>query len=143
VSGELGVAGDPAGWLEPVEVGHADVHEEHVGAGPFGEGDRLVAVAGFADEFKVVGVADHGGEPGAHERLVVGDGDVDGHTATGLKGRRAVTTKPPWGSGSAVSSPPWTAARSRIPTRPCPPVAPGGDVGGPSSRTSRVTSSPV
>ena len=135
-AGEVRVAGDPPGGLEPVESGHADVHQEHVGPGRLGDGDGVVAVVGFADEFEVVGVADHRGEAGAHERLVVGDGDADGHVDAGLTGRRALTTNPPWGSGPAVSSPPWTAARSRMPTRPCPPAATVEAVACPSSRTS-------
>ena len=53
----------------------------------------------------------------AHERLVVGDGDAGGHVGAGLTGRRARTTNPPWGSGPAVSSPPWAAA-SAMPPRP-------------------------
>jgi hypothetical protein len=39
-----------------------------------------------------------------------------------LDGKRALATNPPWGSGHAVSSPPWTATRSRRPMRPCPAV---------------------
>ena len=138
--GELGIAGDPSGGLEPVESGHPDVHEEDVRPHASRDVDGVGAVVGFADQFEVVGVADHRGEPGADERLVVGDGDRDGHDSTVPSGRRALTWNPPLGAGPAMSSPPWTAARSRMPTRPCPPPPAVEAVACPSSRISTVTS---
>ena len=43
---------EPAGGLQPVELGHADVHEDHVGVMLVDCGDGFVAVAGFGDHFE-------------------------------------------------------------------------------------------
>src|SRR6185437_11960423 len=82
----------------------------------------LGAGFGLAHDLHVLlGVDDHR-EPATDERLVVGDEDGDHGSA--LSGRRARTQKPPAGSGPAWSSPPNSATRSRIPTRPWPPPTP-------------------
>ena len=65
--------------LDAVELGHADVHQDDVGLQPLGLLDGVEAVGGLADDLEVVlGVEDHA-EPGAHERLVVGDQQAHAH----------------------------------------------------------------
>src|SRR5829696_947377 len=61
----------------------------------------------------------------------------DGHVSTVSNGRRAVTRNPPVGAGPATTSPPWTAARSRMPIRP--PPNDGDAVPCPSSHTSTIS----
>jgi hypothetical protein len=81
---------DPARRLDPVHVGHADVHQHDVGALALGQRDGLGAVAGLADDLHVLlGVEDHA-EAAAHERLVVGDHHARAH-GLASKGRRACT----------------------------------------------------
>ena len=80
--GELGIAGDPAGGLQSVESWHPDVHEDDVRPHPPRESDGVGTVLRFADQLEVVGVAHHRGEPGPHQRLIVGDDDPDGHDST-------------------------------------------------------------
>ena len=64
--------------LEPVEVGHADVHEHDVGPQRARRAHRLGAVLGLAHHLDVLlGVEDHA-EAGAHEGLVVGEQDAHG-----------------------------------------------------------------
>jgi hypothetical protein len=102
--------------------------------------DRLGAVGHLADHGDVLLDIQQHLEAGAHQRLVVGEQDLDrpvpprfrqslapvhGEAAcSGGSGRRARTWKPPPGRGPAVSSPPSSAARSRMPTMPWPPSVP-------------------
>ena len=65
------VGADPAGGLEPVAAGHADVHEHDVGSVLEGDHHRLVAVARFADHLDVVLGVEQRAEPAADECLVV------------------------------------------------------------------------
>ena len=95
-----------------------------------GQADRLGPVGGLGDDDDVASRLEHGPEPGAHHRLVVGDHDAaacpdaSGPAVIGVAGAIAVTSKP-WSSrGRAVSVPPNRAARSRIPITPCPPDGP-------------------
>ena len=62
--------------------------------------------------------ADQHPQPGAYQRLVVGEHDPDGHRAGAGSGSRAATRKPPPGRGPAVNSPPSRATRSRMPVIP-------------------------
>ena len=72
-------AEQPAGGFDPVEAGHAHVHQHDVGFQFGGELDGLIAVGGFADDLEVVvDLQDHA-EPGPDERLVVGDEDSSRH----------------------------------------------------------------
>jgi hypothetical protein len=59
--------------LQPVDVRHADVHDDDVGTPPLGTLDRLQAVLGLADDLHVLLRAEDGAQPGANEFLVVGD----------------------------------------------------------------------
>ena len=72
-----GLREQPPRRLDPVELGHADVHQHDVGLQPRGLLDGVEPVGRLADHLEVVlGVEDHA-EPGAHERLVVGDQQAD------------------------------------------------------------------
>ena len=73
---------------------------------------------GLADDLELRVRAEDHPEPGPDEPLVVGEQDAD-HS-----GSRARTAKPPSGAGPLASSPPKTATRSRMPSRPCPPPSP-------------------
>jgi hypothetical protein len=115
---ELGVRRDPTRRLDPVEPGHADVHEHDVGSMALGPVDRLVAVVGLADHLEVVLGVDECPEAGAHEGLIVREQDAD--HARSPSGSRARTRKPPSSRGPASSHPPVAVARSRIPVRPFP-----------------------
>jgi hypothetical protein len=105
VAAELG---HPPRRLDPVELRHADVHQDDVRLELAGELHRLGAVGRLADHVEVVlGVEDHP-EAGADEGLVVGDEDAR-HALTlsrSSSGRRARTRNPPFGRGPASSSPP-------------------------------------
>ena len=68
--------------LDPVDLGHADVHEDDVRLQAQRLGDRLDAVRGLADDLDVLlGLEDHA-KAGAHERLVVDDEDAEGHACS-------------------------------------------------------------
>src|SRR4051794_18942911 len=101
--------------LEPVELGHADVHQHDVWAQGAGLVDRLAPVGRLADDLDLgLRVEDHA-EAGADERLVVDEEDADHPPAS--TGSIARSEKPPSGRGPASSVPPYSATRSRIPTR--------------------------
>ena len=106
---------------EPVAAGHLDVHEHDVGAQAPGRRRGLLAVLRLADHLDVgLGPEDHA-EPGADHRLVVGEQDADAHSAPSGVGSLTRTANPPPAAGPALSCPPWSAARSRMPISPRPP----------------------
>src|SRR5690606_29173368 len=88
---------------------------------PAGEVHRGPPVAALPRDLQIGLRVDDRREPGADERLVVGDQDPDGrgHGASPA-GMRARTTKPPSGRRSARNSPPRAVTRSRSPSRPRP-----------------------
>src|SRR5579862_292963 len=130
--------GELGGGLDPVESGHADVHQDDVRVQSARLGQCLASVPGLARHAEIwFGFQQHP-QALADQVLVVGDQDAD-HVGSPI-GRRAVTVNPPPGRGSARSSPPNTATRSRMPASPWPPVSAGGTgFPGPSSVTSMVT----
>ena len=81
--------------------------------------DGLAPVGGLADDFDVVGRAQEHREAAAHEGLVVGDRDPDHsrRTVGNPRGDAEAAAR----SGPASSVPPYTATRSRMPSRPWPP----------------------
>ncbi len=86
--GDAVACGDPSRRLDPVEVRHADVHQDDVGLERLDGFDRGESVGGFADDFEVgLGVEDDP-EAGPHEFLVVGDQDA-GHVDLGERESRA------------------------------------------------------
>ena len=133
--GQVVVGGDAPGGFQAVHPGHPDVHQHHVGALAAGQVDRLRAVGGLAHHLEVVGRVDQHVEPGADQRLVVGEQDPDHGaclppgrgrrlwSAAGLVGEGQPGGDPEAaaGPGPASTAPPTAAARSRIPASPCPP----------------------
>ena len=135
---ELGVRRDDRRGGDAVEAWHAYVHQQDVGVGGAGELDRCVTVGGLTHELEVGGMGHEGAEPGTDQRLVVGDRDAD-HVAVPACGMVAWTRKPaPSRRGPASNVPPYSAARSRMPTSPSPPFR-GATVPRPSSTTSSTT----
>ena len=110
------VLGDLSRRGEPVDVGHADVHQHDVGPLAAGELDRLGAVGRLADDLDVVLGVEQGPEPAAYEHLIVGEEDLDHWRPFQV----ATTSKPPSRRGPVHSSPPVDSTRSRMPTRPNP-----------------------
>src|SRR5215470_20320468 len=145
-----GAAGghDLAGGLDPVQVRHPDVHQDHVRLGLPGQADRLPAVLGLADDLQVrPGFQDHP-EPAADQGLVIAQQHPDGHDGPALPrastGKATLTAKPPPGRGPAWHVPPCSAARSPMPISPRPrpgPRWPARAAARPSSVTS--TTSPA
>ena len=86
---------------------------------PCGRADRLGAVGGRPDDAEVALRAKQRGEAGAHDLLVVDDGDPDRHGRAldrkhGVDGEAAAVGRP------GASVPPTMVARSRMPSSPCP-----------------------
>src|ERR1035441_5254171 len=127
------------GCLDPVQLGHADVHQDYVGIQPSCLRQRLAAVPGLAGDAEVrLGLQQHP-QALADEDLIIDDQDAD-HGGPSPIGSRARTAKPPPGCGPASSSPPNIATRSRMPASPCPPACgPAAESPEPSSLTSIVT----
>ena len=73
--------GDQLGCLDAVHARHADVHDDHVGAGVPGELDRLGSGSGLAGHVDVGCLLDQHAQARADQRLVVGQDDPDGHRA--------------------------------------------------------------
>jgi len=98
---------DPPCGLEPVDGRHPDVHEDDVGPGATRGVDGLGAISGLGDHVQVwFGLENHP-KAGAHERLVVGDQDADGHASTlAPSGSRAWMSYPPASAMPARNSPP-------------------------------------
>jgi hypothetical protein len=108
--GQKLVGDDPAGRLQPVQTGHADVHQHHVRAGRTGQLHRFQPVPGLAHHLQVLGRVDQHPEPGPDQRLVVGHHDPYDRCRLGHggppNGRLAATRKPPPGRGPASRVPP-------------------------------------
>src|SRR3954447_6008580 len=111
---------DPARGLEPVQLRHPDVHQDHVGVLARGLGDRLEPVARLGHDLDVLLVAQQQPEAGPHHRLVVHDKHPDRHDASLCRGKEARSTKPPVVAVKADISPPYALTRSPMPTNPCP-----------------------
>ena len=74
----VGVGEDPARRLDPVDVGHLDVHQDDPGPPLPREVDGVPAVLGLAgDRYPGLRVEDRA-KAGAHQGLVVGDEDRTG-----------------------------------------------------------------
>jgi len=80
---------DAPGRLEPVELGHADVHEHDVGLKRPRLLERFTAVRSLADHLDVLLRFQDHAKAAAQKRLVVGDEDADHRslTATGSRAR--------------------------------------------------------
>ena len=75
---EVGVGGDLAGRAQPVDAGHPDVHQHHVGVGLAGQVDRGGSVGGLTDHDHAGLGVDEYPEAAPHECFVVGDEHADG-----------------------------------------------------------------
>src|SRR5690606_39665409 len=112
---------------------------DDVGALPLHERDGVAPRRGLAHDLQVGLGAEEAGEAAPDEVLVVGQGDADHGASRGIV---AATRKPPppvasGCAGPAVRRPPSSSARSRIPSRPRPPVSLAGAADpAPSSTTS-------
>ena len=58
------------GGLQPVEQGHRDVHQDHVGTQFGGQRHRLASVGRFADHFEVVVEVEHLAKTFAHDHVI-------------------------------------------------------------------------
>ena len=70
---------DASGRLEPVELGHTDVHQDDRRVEARRLLDRLEPVAGLGDHLDVVLAGEEHAKAGAHHRLVVDHEDADAH----------------------------------------------------------------
>ena len=91
--------------LEPVELGHADVHQHDRGMEARGLADRVEPVAGLGHHLDVLLSRQQHAKAGADHGLVVDHEDPD-HARSPPTGRRARSTKPPRLPAPAVISPP-------------------------------------
>ena len=105
---------EAAGGLDAVAARHAQVHQHDVRPQPVGERERLVAVGRRADDLDPGEQPEQGGESFADDALVVGDQDADGCVHAGTHS----STRNPLPVGPAVSVPPSSSARSRMPVSP-------------------------
>ena len=108
------VVAKAAGGLDPVAARHAQVHQHDVWPELDRQGDCLVAVGCGADDLDAVEQPEEGAESLADHALVVGDEDADG---AGHSGTHSSTRNPP-SVDPAVSVPPSSSARSRMPVSP-------------------------
>jgi hypothetical protein len=74
------LADDPAGGLDPIETGHADIHQHDVGAQATRLRDRFLSIAGLADNVDVGLALEDQAEAASHQRLIVDDKDTQGAT---------------------------------------------------------------
>ena len=74
---------DAPGGLDPVDVGHADVHQDHVGQELVRHADGLVAVGGFAHDVEAV-IAQAPPESFAQHPMVIGQHQANGQRASSL-----------------------------------------------------------
>src|SRR5262249_44724089 len=135
---------DPPRGLEPVELGHPDVHEYDVRPDARGLLHRLEPVARLGDDLDVPLVGEQHPEPGPHHRLVVHHQYPDGHPPPPSGGGEARSTTPPEEGVTVDMPPPYSLTRSPIPISPCPCPLTGAsrrtEPPCPSSRTSIRTS---
>jgi hypothetical protein len=102
------------GGLDAIELGHPDVHQDHIGAEFAGHRHRLTPVGRLADDFDVrLGVQDQA-KAGPDQLLVISDQDTRAHAGTAPstpRGSRRRSRPSP-----ASSSPSQNATRSLIPS---------------------------
>ena len=75
------------GGLDPVHVGHGQVHEHEVGLVLIGGRHRLGPVCGGRDDLHVVGAGEQLQQAAAHHGVVVGDHHPDHWTGTSRTSR--------------------------------------------------------
>ncbi len=97
---------DAPGRLEPVELRHPDVHQDHVRIEAVGLLHGLEPVARLGDDVDVLLAGEQHAKAGANHRLVVGDEHTDRHRSSPPRGSRVLSTKPPSADFPALISPP-------------------------------------
>jgi hypothetical protein len=105
---------------QAVRAGHAHVHEHHVRPGPVDQRVDVAAVGRLSDDLDVGGTAQHQGQPGSHQRIVVDEEHSDrGHGTSRPNRRSAGHTAPPARgtdrAGSAWPTRRWQDDRSCVP----------------------------
>src|SRR5258706_13419520 len=128
--------------LDTVEIGHRDVHHDHVRHELAGDAYRLAAVADFGDDFDVRRGGEQRAQALAHHPVVVGEQHARLH-ARALA--TSTMTRGPWpGSDSMRRSAPTASARSRMVITPYV-GAPARERAGskPTPSSSTVSSSPA
>jgi hypothetical protein len=91
---DVGIALDDLGRsVDAVELGHGNVHDNHVGRELFGEADGFAAIGGFADDFDSRVGLEQEPKTFANYSMIVGNEDScgGGHGAAseGVIGRSA------------------------------------------------------
>jgi beta-glucosidase-like glycosyl hydrolase len=109
--------GDRAGRGDPVEAGHADVHQHDVGPHLPAARDRLVAVGGLGHNLDAVVGGKDRPQAGPHQVVVVAEQDPQRCHVAMPRGRCACNGKTP-SCGPASNAPPSSIARSRMPITP-------------------------
>ena len=90
----------------PVELWHANVHQDYRWVIASRLLDRLESVARFRHYLDVVLSGEQHPKARSDHRLIVGDEYPRRHLRSSTMGRRVLRTKPPSGSGRALISPP-------------------------------------
>ena len=75
--GRVGLGAQQAGGGDAVELWHADVHEDDVGAVQVDRAEHAAPVVGLAHHLDALGAGQHHPQPRAHERVVVDEQDAD------------------------------------------------------------------
>src|SRR5207248_3211349 len=105
------ISHDSPSRFETINAGHTDVHQHHVGALLSSPADGLLAVGRLSHDLDIGGRTEKHLEPGAHERLIVGQQHPD-HEMAPFVGSAARTWNP-WPGRGPAWSPPRTGAPAR------------------------------
>src|SRR5690606_30519833 len=111
---------DPLGGRDAAAAGHLDVEQRDVGPLRRGDGDRLLAVAGLADDLDVGLQPEQRGERAPYHALVLGQHHSDHPASSAPAGTWTRRRKPPSGPGPASRTPPASRTRSASPASPLP-----------------------
>ena len=107
---------------ETARARHGAIHHDNGRLELLGQRDRLVAIAGLADDVDRLVVFEHAPEAASHEAVIVGEEDGDLRVSHGrLTGHCHANESAAFGAARRNSSvPPTSAARSRMATMPRP-----------------------
>jgi hypothetical protein len=76
--GGVGAGGDdPAGRVDTVQLGHVQVHDDHIREVGRGQRDRLLAASGLPDHLQAVTGGQQPPEPVTKQRVIVGNQNTD------------------------------------------------------------------
>ena len=85
--GRVGLRGEQPRRRDPVELRHADVHEDDVGPVEVDRAEHLAAVGGLAHDLEALRAGEHHPQARAHERVVVDEQDADHRGSAARAGR--------------------------------------------------------